>query len=72
MLKVTFGGGPFGGNGIPVAAAFAGLTPTAVGLYQMNVVVPPDTPVGVAVPLTANINGFISNSVYIAISATGR
>ena len=67
----TFGGG-FGGRPTSVNSAFTGLTPTAVGLYQANIPVPADTPLGPAVPLTLTVNGAISNSVVVAITATGK
>ena len=68
-VSVTFGGA-FTGTATNVAAYFAGLTPTSVGLYQVNVTLPANTPVGAAVPVTVNIsvNGVASNSVNIAVS----
>jgi uncharacterized protein (TIGR03437 family) len=65
--SVTFGG-LFSGTATTVPAAFAGLTPTAVGLYQVNVQIPQDAPTGPAVPLTLTVNGVIGNFVYMAIS----
>ncbi len=49
---------------------FAGLTPNFVGLYQINVVVPPNLPTtGVLIPVTLSLNGGMnSNSVYIALT----
>jgi uncharacterized protein (TIGR03437 family) len=68
-VSVTFGGG-FTGTATNVAAYFAGLTPTSVGLYQVNVTLPANTPVGASVPVTVNIsvNGVASNSVNIAVA----
>jgi uncharacterized protein (TIGR03437 family) len=70
-VVVTFGGG-FNGNPVTATPSFAGLTPTAVGLYQVNVAVPATTPLGSMVPVSLNVNGVITNSVYVAISATGK
>jgi uncharacterized protein (TIGR03437 family) len=70
-MAVTFGGG-FSGRPTTTNASFAGLTPTAVGLYQVNVVVPSDSPLGAAVPVTLLVNGVQSNPVYLAVSASGQ
>ena len=67
----TFGGG-FGGRATSVASGFTGLTPTAVGLYQANVTIPDDTPLGPAVPLTLTVNNVSTNNVVVAITATGK
>lgn len=67
----TFGGG-FGGRATTVNSGFTGLTPTAVGLYQANVTIPADTPLGPAVPLALFVNGVQTNNVYLAITATGK
>ncbi len=64
---VTFSGG-FSGSEVTVPAAFAGLTPTAVGLYQVNVTIPAGVPISNAVPVVINLNGTASNSGFIAIS----
>jgi uncharacterized protein (TIGR03437 family) len=40
---------------ITVPATFAGLTPTLVALYQVNVPVPANAPAGDAVPLTVSV-----------------
>ncbi len=68
-VSVTFGGG-FSGTSTNVPAYFAGLTPTAVGLYQVNVTLPATVPVGAAVPLEViiTVNGVASNVVNIAVS----
>jgi uncharacterized protein (TIGR03437 family) len=66
-VTATFGG-LFSGTPSTVAAFFAGLTPTAVGLYQVNATIPPDTPVGALIPVTVNVNGAVSNPVYIAVT----
>jgi uncharacterized protein (TIGR03437 family) len=53
-------------GGIPATPAFAGLTPTASGLYQVNVAVPPGVPSG-----TVNVDlvfpDSTSNTVAIAV-----
>jgi uncharacterized protein (TIGR03437 family) len=66
-VTVTFGGGVFS-TARTVDAYFAGLTPTAVGLYQVNATLPPDVQPGAAIPVTVNVNGAVSNAGTIAIS----
>ncbi len=66
-VTVTFGG-LFQGAQTTVPAFFAGLTPTAVGLYQVNVTIPANVPVGSGVSATVNLNGVSSNPVLIDIS----
>ena len=61
-------GGAFYGNATFVPASYAGLTPSAVGLYQVNAQIPPTTPIGPSVPITLTINGVIGNYVFLAIS----
>ena len=68
---ITFGGG-FQGRPTSVNADFVGLTPTAVGLYQVNVKIPADTPLGALVPVTALVKGVSTTIAYLAISTTGR
>jgi uncharacterized protein (TIGR03437 family) len=70
-VSATFGGG-FYGRATTGTVAFAGLTPTAVGLYQANVVVPLDAPLGSFMPFSMLVNGIQTNPVYLAISDTGR
>ncbi|HZL55733.1 MAG TPA: IPT/TIG domain-containing protein [Bryobacteraceae bacterium] len=67
----TFGGG-FNGRATSGNVTFAGLTPTAVGLYQVNVIIPSDTPLGPLVPVSLFVNGVQTNVVYLDISATGK
>jgi uncharacterized protein (TIGR03437 family) len=69
--NVSFGG-LFSVPYVTVPSAFTGLTPTAVGLYQVNVAVPDGPPLGNAVPLAISVNNTASNTVYLAISATGK
>ena len=65
----------FGGPanlGATAIAAYSGLTPTAVGLYQINVTIPPGVPLSNALPVTATVGGAVSNTFYIAVSADGK
>ena len=63
-VQVYFGGG-FLGNSI-ADASYAGLAPNFVGLYQINVTIPPGTPTG-NVPVTIEMPGHASNFVEMAI-----
>ena len=45
---------------------FSGLAPGWIGLWQLNVAVPPDVPVGRAIPLVVN-QGITSNVLYITV-----
>ncbi len=54
-----------GGAELPVA--FAGLAPGFVGLYQVNVTIPTNTPPGLALPLMIREGGQDSNTVIIAL-----
>jgi uncharacterized protein (TIGR03437 family) len=49
------------------AVAFAGLAPSYVGLYQLNLVVPSGVTAGAAVPLTITSGGQTSPAVNLAI-----
>jgi uncharacterized protein (TIGR03437 family) len=62
-LLVNFGGSAVGPL---VEPAFAGLTPTYAGLYQINVVVPEESPRGV-VDVSAGYPDARSNSLKLAI-----
>jgi uncharacterized protein (TIGR03437 family) len=53
-------------GGIRATPAFAGLTPTASGLYQVNVQVPPGVPSG-TVSVDLEFPDTVSNSVTIAV-----
>lgn len=64
---VTFGGG-FVGTPTNGQILFSGLTPGFVGLYQINVVVPPDAPINDTVGLQLQLGGATSNPVAIAVS----
>jgi uncharacterized protein (TIGR03437 family) len=65
-VTVTFGG-LFEGVQTSATAIFAGLTPTAVGLYQVDVTIPANVPLGSAVSVTVNVGGVAGNPVNIAI-----
>ena len=47
--------------------SFAGLSPGFVGLYQVNLQIPPNAPSGDAVPVVLTIGGVKSNTATIAI-----
>ena len=65
-VTINFGGG-FLGNSTAVPS-YAGLAPNYVGLYQINVTIPPGTPIG-NVPVTIQMPGHASNFVEMAIAA---
>ena len=54
-------------GGIQADVVFAGLSPGFVGLYQVNVQVPSNAPVGGAVPVAMSVGGAASNTVQMAI-----
>jgi len=45
---------------------FSGLAPGWIGLWQLNVVVPPDAPLGAKIPLIVN-QGITSNTLLITV-----
>jgi uncharacterized protein (TIGR03437 family) len=53
-------------GGQNAAIQFAGLTPGAVGLYQINAVMPPGVTPSAAVPLTVTVSGQTSPVVTMA------
>ena len=53
-------------GGVTVPPSFSGLT-SFVGLYQVNVQVPSNTPTGDAVEVVLTIGGATSNTVTIAV-----
>lgn len=55
-------------GGIQARVVFAGLSPGFVGLYQVNVEVSAEAPVGDAVPLVLTIGDEASNEVTVAIA----
>ena len=61
----------FMGQTSTVAPSFVGLTPAYVGLYQINVTIPADAPLGREVPLFLDFGGDLtSNRVNVAIEAS--
>ena len=63
---VTFGAGSPGGGSV-VTPLFVGLTPNFVGLYQINVAVPNDSPRASRVGLQLTTGLATSNVVEIAV-----
>jgi uncharacterized protein (TIGR03437 family) len=54
-------------GGVPAPVLFSGLAPGFVGLYQVNVTVPPTAPAGDAIALVLTQDNATSNPVTIAI-----
>jgi len=54
-------------GGVPATVTFAGLAPGWVGLYQVNVQVPANAPVGDAVPVALGVGGVAANQVTMAV-----
>jgi uncharacterized protein (TIGR03437 family) len=54
-------------GGVPATVQFSGLAPTLLGVYQVNILVPPNAPTGASVPVMLRIGGVTSNIVTIAI-----
>jgi uncharacterized protein (TIGR03437 family) len=54
-------------GGTTVSAAFAGLTPGTIGLYQANVQIPASLPPGTSLPLYLQQGSAVSNTVTVAI-----
>jgi len=66
--QFVIGQAVFATTGVTVTPAYAGLTPGSVGLYQINVPIPANSPQGSAVPVyLAMGGGVLSNRVDIAI-----
>lgn len=57
-------------GGVQAFVSFSGLTPTSVGLYQVNAQVPSSVVIGNAVPVTLKIGDATSNTVTIAVQAS--
>jgi len=57
-------------GGVPAKVLFSGLTPTYVGLYQVNVQVPAGVSAGGAVSLILSIGGQRSNTTTIAVGVS--
>ncbi len=66
-VQVYFGGGFLGSSS--AVPAYAGLAPTYAGLYQINVTIPSDAPIG-NIPVMINMPGHASNFVEMQIAAT--
>ncbi|MGP8246003.1 MAG: Ig-like domain-containing protein [Bryobacteraceae bacterium] len=54
-------------NGVPISPAYAGLTPGYVGLYQVNILIPANTPPGAGISLALQQGTVESNTVSVAI-----
>jgi uncharacterized protein (TIGR03437 family) len=54
-------------GGVSAQVVFSGLAPGFVGLYQVNVLVPPQTVPSSQVPLYLTVGGAVSNTVTIAV-----
>src|ERR1035438_9199565 len=54
-------------GGVQAAVKFAGLAPRWGGLYQVNVQVPANAPVGDAVPVALRVGGVAANQVTMAV-----
>ena len=55
-------------GGLPATVTFSGLTPGLVGLWQLNVMIPANAPVGNAVPVEIKLNRKITNQTTIAVN----
>lgn len=55
-------------GGRPAESNYSGLQPEYVGLYQLNVKIPNDAPLGAEQPIVVTINGVSSKPVKIAIA----
>jgi uncharacterized protein (TIGR03437 family) len=54
-------------GGVPATVSFSGLVPGLVGLYQINLQVPANAPIGEAVPVIITIGAGTSNTATIAV-----
>ena len=54
-------------SGVPARLLYTGLTPTLVGLYQINARLPEEAPSGDDVVVKISIEGLESNPVTIAV-----
>ena len=54
-------------NGKTLPVLFAGLTPGFVGLYQVNMSIPADTPPGIGLSLSIRQANSTSNTLEVAI-----
>ncbi len=54
---------------VPAQVVFSGMTPQFVGVYQLNIIIAPGTPVGNAIPLQISMGGVVTpNNITIAVS----
>jgi uncharacterized protein (TIGR03437 family) len=60
-------GDRFSNSGVDLVPDYAGMTPTLVGLYQVNITVPSNAPTGDNVPLYLELGNAMSNQVLVAI-----
>jgi uncharacterized protein (TIGR03437 family) len=60
-------GDRFSNSGVDLVPDFAGMTPTLVGLYQVNIAIPSNAPTGDDVPLYLELGNAMSNQVLVAI-----
>jgi len=67
QLSATVGTPSVTIGGVPAIALFAGLAPTFIGLYQINVQVPATISSGNVVPVVVSIGGTTSNTVTVAV-----
>jgi uncharacterized protein (TIGR03437 family) len=56
-------------GGQPANVLFSGLAPGLVGIYQVNVSIPPEVAIGDSVPVSMQIGGTNSNIVAIAVGS---
>ncbi len=54
-------------GGVAGTVLYSGLAPGLVGVYQVNVQLPPDAPTGTAVPVVLTMPGGASNTVTVSI-----
>jgi uncharacterized protein (TIGR03437 family) len=59
-------------GGIQEEPLFAGLSPGSPHLYQVNAIVPADSPFGCSVPVQVTVDGVVSNEVTMAVTANGE
>ncbi len=54
-------------SGVNAHVDFSGLTPSFIGLCQVNFLVPANAPAGDAVPVTLTVDGAVSNTVTVPV-----
>jgi uncharacterized protein (TIGR03437 family) len=54
-------------NGTELTPAYAGLAPGFIGLYQVNLALPPGLAPGLDVPLVLRQGGVDSNPVFVSV-----